>query len=95
GTATLDAHVEAVKQAAVADRIVLAKTDLADAAGVEALRARLRQINPGAVLLDVAETAASSLFDCGVYDPETKSADVRRWLGEEAVHDHGHHHDDH
>ena len=30
GEATLDAHAEAVKQAAVADRIVLTKTDLAD-----------------------------------------------------------------
>ena len=30
GAATLDAHIEAVKQAAVADRIVLTKTDLAD-----------------------------------------------------------------
>src|SRR2546430_8664709 len=30
GAATLDAHVEAVKQVAVADRIVLTKTDLLD-----------------------------------------------------------------
>ena len=30
GAATLDAHLEAVKQVAVADRIVLTKTDLAD-----------------------------------------------------------------
>ncbi|CDX34515.1 conserved hypothetical protein [Mesorhizobium sp. SOD10] len=96
GQATLDAHVEAVKQAAVADRIVLTKTDLADAAEVEALRARLRQINPGALLLDVNEagTGAAALFNCGLYDPQTKSADVRRWLGEEAAHDHDHHHND-
>ncbi|MDX8533733.1 GTP-binding protein [Mesorhizobium sp. VK25A] len=97
GEATLDTHVEAVKQAAVADRIVLTKTDLADAAEVEALRARLKQVNPGAVVLDVNEagTGAASLFNCGLYDPETKSADVRRWLGEEAAHghDHDHHHD--
>jgi len=97
GEATLDAHVEAVKQAAVADRIVLAKTDLAEPGGTEALRARLRQLNPGAVLLDAndAGTNAASLFDCGLYNPETKSADVRRWLGEEAAHDHHHHHHDH
>ena len=99
GEATLDAHVEAVKQAAVADRIVLTKTDLADAAEVEALRARLKQVNPGAVLLDVNDAGAAALFNCGLYDPETKSADVRRWLGEEAAHqDHNHdqdHHHDH
>lgn len=98
GEATLDAHVEAVKQAAVADRIVLAKTDLADPAEAEALRARLKQINPGAVVLDVNEASAAALFNCGLYDPETKSADVRRWLGEEAAHghhDHHHHDGDH
>ncbi|MET3595992.1 G3E family GTPase [Mesorhizobium shonense] len=96
GEAALDGHVEAVKQAAVADRIVLTKTDLAEGSDVEALRARLHQINPGALLLDVNDpgTGAASLFNCGLYNPETKSADVRRWLGEEAAHDH-HHHDDH
>lgn len=95
GEATLDSHVEAVKQAAVADRIVLTKSDLADAAEIEALRARLKQINPGAVVLDVNEagTGAAALFNCGLYNPQTKSADVRRWLGEEAAHDHHHHHD--
>ncbi|RWK46948.1 GTP-binding protein [Mesorhizobium sp.] len=100
GDATLDAHVEAVKQAAVADRIVLTKADLAtDPRDVEALRARLRQINPGAELLDAGDssTDAAVLFDCGLYNPATKSADVRRWLGEEAAHDDHHHgdHDDH
>ncbi|MEW6630974.1 MAG: GTP-binding protein [Pseudomonadota bacterium] len=96
GEATLDAHVEAVKQAAVADRIVLTKTDLAEAGEVEALRARLRQINPGAPLLDVNDASAgvASLFNCGLYNPKTKSADVRRWLGEEAEHGHHHHVDD-
>ncbi|WP_136620384.1 MULTISPECIES: CobW family GTP-binding protein [Mesorhizobium] len=97
GNATLDAHVEAVKQVAVADRIVLSKADLvADPGDLETLRARLRQINPGAELLDVADTGTgvAALFDCGLYNPATKSADVRRWLGEEAAHDH-HHHDGH
>ncbi|TKB16093.1 MAG: GTP-binding protein [Mesorhizobium sp.] len=96
GEATLDAHVEAVKQAAVADRIVLTKTDLAEAGEVGALRARLHQINPGAAILDVNDggTGVASLFNCGLYNPDTKTADVRRWLGEEAAHDHGHHHHD-
>ncbi|MBZ9659268.1 GTP-binding protein [Mesorhizobium sp. ESP-6-4] len=95
GEATLDAHVEAAKQAAVADRVVLTKTDLVDPAAVEALRARLKQINPGAVVPDVEEAGAAALFNCGLYDPETKSADVRRWLGEEVAHDHGHDHHHH
>jgi G3E family GTPase len=95
GNATLDAHVEAVKQVAVADRIVLTKADLADEPGdVEALRARLRQLNPSAEVLDAGDTktGVAALFDCGLYNPATKSADVRRWLGEEAAHDHHHHH---
>jgi G3E family GTPase len=100
GNATLDAHVEAVKQVAVADRLVLTKADLAsDPGDVEALRARLQQLNPGAVVLDAGDsrTGVAALFDCGLYNPATKSADVRRWLGEEAAHghDHDHNHGDH
>ncbi|AZO45615.1 GTP-binding protein [Mesorhizobium sp. M7D.F.Ca.US.005.01.1.1] len=98
GNATLDAHVEAVKQVAVADRIVLSKADLVtDPGDLETLGARLRQINPGAELLDVADmgTGVAALFDRGLYNPATKSADVRRWLGEEAEHDHDHHRHDH
>ncbi|MGB3901443.1 MAG: GTP-binding protein [Mesorhizobium sp.] len=99
GAATLDAHVEAVKQAAMADRIVITKTDLVeDQGGLDALRQRLRGLNPGAPLVDAAdhEAGAAALFDCGLYNPATKSADVRRWLGEEAEHDHeAHEHDGH
>jgi len=103
--ATLDAHVEAVKQAAVADRLVITKADLVtDAATLETLGARLARLNPSAPRLDVTRTGAAALFECGLYDPETKTADVRRWLGEEAAHaaahhhghdHHDHHHDDH
>jgi G3E family GTPase len=105
GAASLDAHVEALKQAAVADRLVLTKTDMADAEDVDVLKARLRAINPGARILDAGRIAAADLLDCGLYDPATKSADVRRWLGEAAEdhhdghdhhHGHGHHgHDRH
>ena len=45
GGATLDAHPQSVKQAALADRIVLTKTDLADSS---ALAERLHRINPSA-----------------------------------------------
>jgi G3E family GTPase len=75
GAATLDAHPEAVKQAAVADRIVLTKTDLLDTEeapvpnpppqagnGREAaarLRARLAALNPAAPILDAAAGEAT------------------------------------
>ncbi len=106
GAATLDAQPESVKQAAVADRLVVTKTDLADADAVARLEARLRALNPGAPLIRAAHGAVEPdrLFGAGLYDPETKSADVRRWLNAEAyadahdhtdehTHGHGHAHD--
>jgi G3E family GTPase len=88
GNATLDAHEEAVKQAAMADRLVLSKTDLptAGSGALRDLRARLKKLNPGAVLLDAAkgEATAGALLDAGIYDPDRKIPDVRRWLNAEA-----------
>lgn len=98
GEATLDAHEEAVKQAAVADRLVIAKTDLPEgAARAASLTARLKALNPGARLLDAArgEATPQALLDCGLYDPAARIPRVREWLNAEAVeaaHDHGHHH---
>ncbi|MDB5602540.1 MAG: GTP-binding protein [Xanthobacteraceae bacterium] len=104
GLATLDAHPEAIKQAAVADRIVLTKTDLIDTperrADYDKLVARLKALNPAATMLDAAQGAASAaaLVDCGLYDPSGKIPDVSRWLRDEAyaaAHDHHHHHGHH
>lgn len=98
GMGQLDNHEESLKQAAVADRVVLTKTDLADKATVDALRRRLHDLNPGAVHVDAQTDNALPvlLFDAGLYNPETKSLDVQRWLKAEAYdggHDHDHHHD--
>jgi G3E family GTPase len=100
---TLDAHEEAVKQVAVADRLVLSKTDLVhDAAGRAApgapslarLKQRLAMLNPAARLLDAAkgEAVAAALLDNGLFDPANKSVDVARWLnaGAFGADDHGH-----
>jgi G3E family GTPase len=96
--ATLDGHREAVKQAAVADRLVLTKTDLAGADVVASVRARLKALNPGAPILDAAkgEATAAALLDAGLYDPASKIPDVKRWLAEAAVEaaEHAHHHHD-
>jgi G3E family GTPase len=96
--ATLDEHREAVKQAAVADRLVLTKTDLAGADVVAFVRARLKALNPGAPILDAAkgEAKAAALLDAGLYDPSSKIPDVKRWLAEAAVEaaEHAHHHHD-
>lgn len=96
GSATLDAHVEAVKQVAVADRIVLTKADLVDDADwLSALKARITRINPGAEIREVEGAAVARLLQCGLYDPASKTADVRRWLGEAQAHDHHDHHGEH
>ncbi len=93
--ATLDAHTEAMRQVAVADRIVVTKTELAAPDDLARLRERLRRLNETAPVIDASKGAtASALLDCGLYDPATRTADVRRWLGEDrqAHHDDGHHH---
>ncbi len=101
GMATLDAQPEAVKQAAVADRLVLTKTDLAAPAQVTALRARLGALNPGAPLLEArhGEIAPDALLNCGLFDATRKAPEVARWLDAEAWaardHHHHHHHHDH
>ena len=105
GAETLDNHAEAVKQAAVADRIVLTKTDLLDTpervTARDALLQRLHKLNPAALILDAAadEATPATLLGCGLYDPSRKIPDVSRWLADEAVaaahaHDHDHHHHD-
>src|SRR5262249_44349907 len=90
GESTLEAHQEARRQVAVADRLVLTKADLADEKTVSSLAARLHRLNPTAPLLDPASGQAgfASLFDAGLYAPHLKIPDVARWLSDEA---HGHH----
>lgn len=103
GMATLDAQEEAVKQAAMADRILLTKTDLVSASERSMLERRLCAINPAAPIIPVVngDVDAAPLFDAGLYDPKTKTNDAQRWLKAEAYgaghHDHGHNHghDDH
>jgi G3E family GTPase len=97
GEAALDAHVEAVKQVAVADRLVLTKTDLADKSQCQGIEARLRTLNPAAPILNAAKGKATPdrLFGSGLYDPDKKIPDVRKWLAAEAhAHGHDHHHHD-
>lgn len=85
GDGQLDQHIESVKQAAVADRIVITKTDQATSAQVAALRARLAALNPGARMVEAlhGKVDATQLFDMGLYQPGAKSPDVNKWLAAE------------
>ena len=110
GFATLDAHGEAVRQAVVADELVVSKTDLPEA-HTAALVQRLRLLNPGAGLTLSAENSrppAALLDGVDIYDPSARPEAVNDWLkadryehagkhagpAEEAG-EHGHHADSH
>jgi G3E family GTPase len=58
GTAQLDTYVESNRQAAIADRLVITKTDLANSRQVGELKERLGRINPDA---DIVETPTERL----------------------------------
>ncbi len=99
GSNTLDNHFESVKQATVADRLLMTKTDVADPKAAEALTQRLKGLNPAAPVLPVSqgEIEAAALFNAGLYDPSTKTLEVQSWLKAEAyenaaAHEHGHDH---
>ncbi|WP_026186653.1 GTP-binding protein [Ensifer sp. BR816] len=105
GAQTIASHVEALKQVAVADRLVISKMGLAGKEQLEALCDILKDLNPRAPIMDGdgQEAGRAELFACGLYDPSTKVADVGRWLQDELDgddhdhdhrhgHDHGHHH---
>jgi G3E family GTPase len=95
GLAQLKRHGESVKQASVADRIVLTKTDIAEPADAARLRAKLERLNPSAQLIEAVdgEVDVKQLLRADIYDPRTKGAEVRRWLAAEekiaAPHGHG------
>ena len=87
GAAQLSRHFESVKQAAMADLIVVTKADLADADAIARLGRKLDRLNPGAERVDAVggRLDAAKVLGLGLYDPSSRSADVRRWLRDEAL----------
>ncbi|MBB4008902.1 CobW family GTP-binding protein [Allorhizobium taibaishanense] len=65
GLAQLDTYGESARQVAIADRLVVTKTDMAEAAGQGNLAARLSAINPDAALVLAADAdfAPARLLD--------------------------------
>jgi G3E family GTPase len=84
GLQQLETQPESVKQAALADRLLITKTDLPEATAVASLTDRLAVLNPGAEVLHVAHgvVSASALFGAALA-PESRAADLQRWLREE------------
>lgn len=93
GRRQLAARAEAVKQAALADRLLVTKTDLATEAEAQALEEELGRVNPNGQRLRVRHGVVDPglLFGADGFDPATKSLDARRWLAPDAVPDHDGH----
>lgn len=77
-------YPEPIKQAAVADTIVLSKSDIADCAQLDALAAQIAAINPGARQLRVArgEVQAAEIHDRAGFDVAGRSDAARGWLND-------------
>ncbi len=107
GAAQLHTHIESVRQVAVADRLVVTKSDIASEASRAALRREIERLNPTARLYDsqAKDFTARALVIEGLADPDSKLAEVQRWLryadgqsekGDSGHgHDHDHDHEDH
>ncbi|HEY7658208.1 MAG TPA: GTP-binding protein [Burkholderiales bacterium] len=87
---------EPVKQVALADRLVVTKTDLAAEEPLETLTERLREINPRAPLRRATngEIELAFLVDVGLRRSRADLEEVERWLGADEDHEHGHRHDE-
>ena len=79
GVTNLTERPEASRQVAVADRIVLTKTDLTDGAAV---RRRIKSLNPGAPLIvaDHGMVDPAAILNAGLFDPSSKNHDFGHWL---------------
>jgi G3E family GTPase len=85
GADQLDRFPESVKQASMADRLVITKADLVDEETVTTLRQRLRRQNVSAQILDVREIAGdvSQVLTDDIYDAAGKSRAARHFVAEE------------
>ena len=81
GAGTLDRMVEAVKQVAVADRLVLTKTDLASPAQIEQVRSKLAELNASAIMETAVNGELAPSFFIDVGPRNARESDLSRWLG--------------
>lgn len=88
GLQQIETMSEPVKQAALADRLVVTKSDLAPEPQIAALEQRLRELNPQAPIRRAlnGEIELAFLIDVGLADTRARLAEVERWMGED---DHG------
>ena len=94
GIGQLDTMQEPLKQAALADRIVITKSDLSNEDAIAKLEARLRELNPQAPMKRAVngEIDLPFLIDVGLTNAKSKLEEVERWMGAEVHDEHGHVH---
>lgn len=82
GLQQLADNKEALKQAAVADILLLTKTDIADTEQINALQEKLSTINQGATQYQVThgEIDPTYIINAGLFDIASKQAEPQRWL---------------
>ena len=85
GLAELDRAFEPAKQIAIADRIVMTKTDLVAPAIVERLEGRVRALNRAAEILRVVkgDVAPARLIGLGAHEPALAGSDANAWLADD------------
>jgi G3E family GTPase len=83
GMGQLDSMPEAARQAAVADRIVITKTDIADADAIARLRRRLDAMNPFALCTTAVDgdLDPAALESIGPRARGARTEELDRWLG--------------
>jgi G3E family GTPase len=87
GLSSLDRFPECVKQAAIADRLIVSKIDLTEGeAPTGELKARLRALNPAAPIIETTtkEANPNDLFGTGMFDADSKALDFDAWINEDA-----------
>ncbi len=82
GSMQLDRYRESVKQAAVADRIVLTKTDLAAPTTCATLAERLRRLNPSApqITAVLGDLDPAEILNIGLATDAGNEPRLRQWL---------------
>ena len=92
GQHNIETYTESARQVAVADRLVITKSDLAEPDVISALIAKLSTMNPTASIeiSDPANPAASLILTQDIHDLSARPAEARRWIAAERYHDHAH-----
>lgn len=84
GEQQLDSYEESVKQVAVADRLILTKTDLAKPDQIDTLIARVKTINQSAPMISVIKGAVdpAEIFHASAYNPAGNTVEIKSWVSE-------------